>query len=98
MSDFSALVPAHTSSPFDAIRRVDEQGEHWTGRDLQSLAGYLRWEDFRNAIERARLSITNSGRNADQAASAYTEPVVVPAASSTYGPEPTGVSNFPALR
>lgn len=48
-------------SPFDAIRRTDEYGEYWSARDLMPLLGYLRWEDFRNAIERASVAIANAG-------------------------------------
>lgn len=64
-------VPAGNSggSPFDAIRREDETGEWWSARDLQPLLGYLRWEDFRNSIERAKVAISNSGQTADLHAS-----------------------------
>jgi DNA-damage-inducible protein D len=56
-------------SPFDQIRRTDADGEWWSARDLQPLLGYLRWEDFRNSIERAKVAITNSGQTADLHAS-----------------------------
>lgn len=45
------------SSPFDAIRREDEHGEHWTGRDLQPMMRYSRWEDFASVIRKARASL-----------------------------------------
>lgn len=45
-------------SPFDRIRHVDEHGEHWFGRELQVLMGYLKWQDFAATIERARHSLT----------------------------------------
>lgn len=48
-------------SPFDALRRVDAQGEHWSGRELQPHLGYLRWEDFNHTIERAQLAARNAG-------------------------------------
>ncbi|MEU3750577.1 MULTISPECIES: phage antirepressor KilAC domain-containing protein [Streptomyces] len=57
------------ASPFDKIRRTDDTGEWWSARDLQPLLGYLRWEDFRNSIERAKVAITNSGQTADLHAS-----------------------------
>ncbi|WP_051820438.1 phage antirepressor KilAC domain-containing protein [Streptomyces flavochromogenes] len=56
-------------SPFDQIRRTDDTGEWWSARDLQPLLGYLRWEDFRNSIERAKVAINNSGQTADLHAS-----------------------------
>lgn len=44
-------------SPFDAIRREDERGEFWTGRDLQPLMQYPRWEDFAAVIKKAKASL-----------------------------------------
>src|ERR1700753_804683 len=43
-------------SPFDAIRRIDDRGEYWTGRDLMSLLGYHEWRKFEGSIERAKIS------------------------------------------
>ncbi|MFB7845536.1 phage antirepressor KilAC domain-containing protein [Streptomyces sp. NPDC056053] len=63
-------------SPFDAVRREDDHGEWWSARDLQPLLGYLRWEDFRNSVERAKVAITNSGQAADLHASERPEGVV----------------------
>lgn len=60
------IVPA---SPFDAIRHVDDHGEHWTARELMTLLGYTKWERFEDAIERARVSIASSGGASDQHAS-----------------------------
>ncbi len=50
-----------SGSPFDAIRREDERGEHWSARELMPLLGYVRWESFDDAIKRASISATNSG-------------------------------------
>lgn len=58
-----------TSSRFDAIRRVDEQGEHWDGRDLMPLLDYDRWENFAEVIERARVAISAAGGDPDADAS-----------------------------
>ena len=60
-------------SPFDAIRRVDETGEHWMGRDLMPLLGYEKWDRFVDAIERARAAMVNSGADADREASRLRE-------------------------
>lgn len=46
-----------TRSPFDEIRRVDEHGEHWTGRDLAPLMQYVKWENFAAIIEKAKASL-----------------------------------------
>lgn len=52
-----------TSSPFDAIRFVGEEGEWWSARDLMSLLGYDSWRRFEDTVERARAACTNSGQD-----------------------------------
>jgi DNA-damage-inducible protein D len=54
-------VPAVGPSPFDAIKREDEQGEWWLARELQAPLGYSVWRDFTHAIERAKLAAENTG-------------------------------------
>jgi hypothetical protein len=55
------------TSPFDAIKRMDERGEYWTARDLMSHFGYARWTEVRDGIDRARVAIINSlGETAGQ--------------------------------
>jgi DNA-damage-inducible protein D len=50
------------TAPFDAIRHQTPEGrEYWSARDLQPLLGYSKWEDFANAIARAKISAANSG-------------------------------------
>lgn len=49
------------ASPFDSIRREDEDGEYWSARDLMPLLGYEKWERFVDAVDRARLSAANAG-------------------------------------
>jgi hypothetical protein len=40
------------SSPFDAIRHFDEQGnEFWYARELQKILGYTSWQKFKQVIE-----------------------------------------------
>ncbi|MSQ15343.1 MAG: DNA damage-inducible protein D [Dehalococcoidia bacterium] len=47
---------------FDAIMKVDVSGiEYWFARDLQSVLGYARWENFRDAVERAKLACEGVG-------------------------------------
>lgn len=55
-----------SSTPFDRIRQTDLTGEElWYARDLMPLLGYPRWADFKDAIERAKLSIkAQQGENA----------------------------------
>ena len=35
--------------------------ECWSARELQTILGYLRWENFANAIEKAKKSCANAG-------------------------------------
>ena len=49
-------------SPFDAIRRQDEQGkEYWSARELGKLLGYAKWENFVYAIGKAKEACLQSG-------------------------------------
>lgn len=54
----------HTS-PFDAIRRIDESGnEYWSARELSKLLGYKDWRNFTKAIAKAMEACEQSGRGA----------------------------------
>ncbi len=44
-------------SPFDTIRRTDEGGEFWTGRDLQGVMDYANWREFAEVIEKAKSAL-----------------------------------------
>lgn len=59
----SAELQVSVASPFDALRRTDEAGEHWTGRDLMHPLGYDSWRRFDDAIERAKAACANSGND-----------------------------------
>src|ERR1700730_14934549 len=50
-------------SPFDAIRRVDEDGnEYWSARELGKLLGYTtNFRNFKPAIEKAKEACQKSG-------------------------------------
>jgi predicted GIY-YIG superfamily endonuclease len=49
------------SSPFDVVRRVDEDGEYWSARELMPLLGYAKWQRFEHAIDRAISAAKNTG-------------------------------------
>ena len=58
-----ALIPQQ--SPFDTIRRTTPEGrEYWSARELMPLLGYEEWRKFDGAIDRARISARNTGRDA----------------------------------
>ena len=50
-----------TSSPFDDIKHIENEQEVWYAREMQRFLKYSRWDDFKKAIERARMSCINSG-------------------------------------
>src|SRR6266581_8311865 len=54
---------SHTS-PFDAIRKVDEQGrEYWSARDLGKLLGYkTNYRNFQTSINKAKIACETSGQ------------------------------------
>ena len=59
MTQLSAIP---NSSPFDAIRHEDEQGEWWSARELGTLLGYkTNYRNFTAAIDRAQKACENSG-------------------------------------
>ena len=56
--------PDFTTSPFDAIRQTDEQGnEYWSARALYKLLGYSRWEKFQHAIEQGKKACEQSDQS-----------------------------------
>lgn len=77
MSENSIAVPSApgSGSPFDALRREDENGEYWTARDLQGAMGYEKWERFDGVVDRAIRSAENTATYSDQAFSRIREPV-----------------------
>lgn len=55
------LVPASGQSPFDAIRRVRDDGtEYWSARDLCNAVEYDTWRNFAAAIDRAMIAARNT--------------------------------------
>ena len=73
-SSMSIIPHTHGESPFDAIKRTDENGEYWSARDLMPLMGYDKWERFSGAVERAIETIQNSGGAPELEASRLREP------------------------
>ena len=53
---------AKLKATFDDIAHLTEDGvEFWYARELQSVLGYARWENFTNAISKAKISCETSG-------------------------------------
>ncbi|MGL4411693.1 MAG: DNA damage-inducible protein D [Bacteroidales bacterium] len=47
---------------FEAASCIVEGIECWSARDLQSLLGYSKWENFAKVIEKAKVSCNNAGQ------------------------------------
>lgn len=48
------LILNNSGSPFDGIRRIDENGnEFWCARELMPLLGYQQWRRFKDVIDNA---------------------------------------------
>jgi DNA-damage-inducible protein D len=53
---------ARHTSPFEAIRRVNDDGtEYWSARDLSKILGYALWQKFKSVVEKAQEACQNSG-------------------------------------
>jgi DNA-damage-inducible protein D len=62
MEEDDNTQPTMRSSPFDAIRKVDEQGhEFWNARDLAKLLGYRQYTNFTGAVRKAEIACKESG-------------------------------------
>jgi DNA-damage-inducible protein D len=48
-------------NPFETLRRVDDRGEYWMGRELMPHAGYVDWRNFQRAINDARSAMVQEG-------------------------------------
>ena len=53
------IVKLH--SQFEEYSHTDEGVEYWFARDLQTLLGYSKWDNFKNAIEKAKVACEQSG-------------------------------------
>lgn len=60
--DSMSIITQGAQSPFDQIRHRDESGDYWTGRELQPLMGYAKWENFAKVVRRAEASAANTGQ------------------------------------
>lgn len=46
---------------FESFAYIDEQGvEFWFARDLQKLLGYTKWDNFKNVVEKSKVSCESS--------------------------------------
>lgn len=68
----SAVVKSN--SPFDDIRHLNSDGqEYWSARELQTILGYTKWQNFEEAVERAKISARNTGLSEDGVLTRFTD-------------------------
>jgi len=54
------------SPDFESIKQISPSGvEYWSARDLMKILGYAKWENFKNAVERAEEACKKSGQLVD---------------------------------
>lgn len=46
---------------FEEACYLYEENECWSARELQEILGYAKWDNFRNAIEKAKTACDNAG-------------------------------------
>lgn len=52
----SELIQSLTTNFESFARKTDDNLEFWLARDLQNLLGYTKWDNFKNVIEKAKVS------------------------------------------
>lgn len=50
---------------FESIKKIDNDFEYWSARDLMPVLGYHKWERFLGIIKKAMDACKNSGQNID---------------------------------
>lgn len=63
MSDENENEQAQTpqTSPFDAIRHVDDHGDYWSARELSKLLSYTEYGKFQGVLTKAQIACETSG-------------------------------------
>ena len=55
-------IKEYTEKVFEDIKHIDEFGnEYWYARELMSVLGYSKWENFYKVIKQAMIACKNSG-------------------------------------
>lgn len=55
-------IKKYSQELFEDIKRIDENGrEFWFARELQGILAYAKWENFKNVINKAIISLKTEG-------------------------------------
>lgn len=55
------ITPARFVSPFDKIRRIDDEGEYWMDEKLGETFGYSEYSKFTPVVNKAKVACEKSG-------------------------------------
>jgi len=75
------IVKLHTN--FEGCVREKDGVEFWYARELQKLLGYDRWENFENAISKAKVACENSKQNTSDHFRDVTKTISMPKEASS---------------
>ena len=48
---------------FESIKIIKNDSEYWSARDLQTILGYTKWQQFEDVVNKAKESCVKSGHN-----------------------------------
>ena len=66
MDDYDTSIGTTAKMLFDAIKHTDKRGnEYWLARELAEVLGYSKWTNFENVIEKAKISLVNTGESVE---------------------------------
>jgi DNA-damage-inducible protein D len=78
-------LPSGPHKDFESLKKIDAHGiEYWTARELMTLLGYSRWENFDTVITRAAKACLESGQIVENHFRTITK--MVPVGSNTVRP------------
>lgn len=56
------ILASDETNQFDQIKHIDtDDSEYWLATQLLTLLGYKTWKRIKDTVERAKISIKNSG-------------------------------------
>ncbi len=59
-------ITTYNEQIFEDIKHINDDGqEYWLARELQTVLDYTQWRNFKETIDRAKLSCENSGIEAN---------------------------------
>ena len=57
-------LKANEYKRFEEIKHIRDDGtEYWSARELASVLGYAKWDNFHRVIKRAMIACENAGRS-----------------------------------